>query len=255
MSDFGIGAGVNALVRRVHGRKDRLHAQYMQEREWGRQDTEIQRRVADAQAAGIHPLFALGANVGSGGGAMTLMEEPPPDYGAAVKGAIEGVRGMDERTRAKEYSDAQIAVMKSEAARNDAAAKDYNQSALARAAQLSNQLRSPPDVIAPRGQVGTPGVDGRTGGKIERFGTPLGYLDADKRFADSEEVERRWGDLAQEFYGTGLMLHEGATNIHNKYSDYMDRVLNPSTPIRSMDDWNSFRSRDGAAGTFDYPSP
>lgn len=43
----------------------RQHQDEMIEREHQRQDTSIQRRVADSRAAGIHPLYGLGASVSS----------------------------------------------------------------------------------------------------------------------------------------------------------------------------------------------
>jgi len=97
----------------------------------------------------------------------------------------------EDRDLQSRYTQAQIGVLESEKARNEAQTAE-TLSAIARAAQPS----SPRGVIAPRGQVGTPGVDGPAN-QIERFGTPLGYVDANKRFADSEEVERRWGDVAR----------------------------------------------------------
>ncbi len=64
-----VASGVSALGgigSSGSSRKDRL-------RQWMREDTVIRRRVQDAEAAGIHPLYALGANVTSptiGGGSV-----------------------------------------------------------------------------------------------------------------------------------------------------------------------------------------
>lgn len=56
-----IGAGASLLG----GLLGRSHQEEQLQIERQRQDTSVQRRVADAKAAGIHPMFALGANVSS----------------------------------------------------------------------------------------------------------------------------------------------------------------------------------------------
>lgn len=60
-----LGPLVAAGSSLLGGLLGRSHQEDMIAREHQRQDTSIQRRVADAKAAGIHPMFALGANVSS----------------------------------------------------------------------------------------------------------------------------------------------------------------------------------------------
>lgn len=241
-----IGAGVQGVVTRVHGRKARHFAVRQQEDQQRHDSTLIQRRVADAQAAGIHPLFALGAMPDSGGGGAVDYG----DSGAAAFGEmgrqlanIPAERAAEERqaridTREDAESAARIDVLKSEAKRNDSVTQLNAQSTLARAAQLQNQLRPTP-VIAPRGQVNTPGVDApsKNVGQVERFGTVGGYIDAQKQFADAEEAERRWGDVAQEIFGLMNLI----TDLHGTYVRKVEDVTNPKTPIRSMEDWDRFQ--------------
>jgi len=99
-----------------------------------------------------------------------------------------------------------------------------------------------------------PGVDGPAN-QIERFGTPLGYVDANKRFADSEEVERRWGDVAQELYGTGLFFMSCRQILLRSYNQFMDSVINPPTRIRTMQDWDNFSKKYEDSSTAPYVAP
>lgn len=208
---FGIGAGVQGLVTRVHGRKQRLHAEHMASDERAFQEymdsTTVQRRVADAKAAGIHPLFALGVNPGnfSGGGVVEYGDSGAAAIGEAVGQAADYWINKDSRekaeTRADEMQRAQIDVLKSEARRNDAVSASTLDSIHARATQLSNQFRTPP-VIYPKGQVNPPTA------QIELFRSPLGELKANKQFADAEEAERRYGDIAQEVFGVANLLSD-----------------------------------------------
>ncbi len=84
-SDFGlVGIGADALLNSGGGshRSDRSSRRYEQGR---REDTAIQRRVADAKAAGVHPLYALGANVQASSPMMT-MGSAPKDGTNAIAG-------------------------------------------------------------------------------------------------------------------------------------------------------------------------
>ncbi len=59
-----------------------------------RQDTQIQRTVADARAAGIHPLFALGGATGGGGGTY-------PSTGSNIGNALRSIRAAKNITTGK----------------------------------------------------------------------------------------------------------------------------------------------------------
>lgn len=78
-------------------------------------DESVQRRVADAKAAGIHPLFAMGASVGS---SPTISTGGPPPTGNAMGRAIENMAqtlGVIETNRASARRDeAEAALLDSE---------------------------------------------------------------------------------------------------------------------------------------------
>ena len=82
-------------------------------------DESVQRRVADAKKAGIHPLFALGGSVG----ASPTMHVGGGEGGGPMQSAIEGMArslGVIEQNRASAKRDeAEAALLDSERARID----------------------------------------------------------------------------------------------------------------------------------------
>lgn len=97
---FGIGANRNA----PSGNTVFWQGVGEREKERQRQDNFIQRRVADARAAGLHPLFALGAQgnspvFGAGG---SYGPQSGMDYGAMGYGAGNIMRGLAQILHRKE---------------------------------------------------------------------------------------------------------------------------------------------------------
>lgn len=82
-------SGYNELKRGF----DRITGKTAQRDAWARDDNAIQRQVADARAAGIHPLFALGGATG-GGNTQTY-----PESGSQIGG---GLKYLLERKDRKE---------------------------------------------------------------------------------------------------------------------------------------------------------
>lgn len=234
--DFmGIGGG---LITRVHGRKARKHAEHMQEIANYRADTAIQRRVADAKAAGIHPLFALGANLG-GGDAITL------DYGES--GAAQAVAGLErgfERRAQREAHDegralreAQMRVLQSEANRNDSVTQLNAQSYLGRAAQAANSSQDGGTVIVP------------SGGSIQhqplkvtpvprgaKFRSAWGIdMALDPRFSmdHSQLAQDRWGEPGEWAEGLPLYVRDAAAGVSDSFRSYIDDVVSGRALQRS----------------------
>lgn len=114
--DFGLGDLVSAGVSLFEGDKQRS----LSKKQFKMQmDESIQRRVADAKKAGIHPLFGLGASVGAsptthyGGGDISAAGDA---LGSAVDKAMSASDKKGIQAKNEQVLDSQIR-------RNDAAAK------------------------------------------------------------------------------------------------------------------------------------
>lgn len=190
-------------------------------------DTTIQRRLKDATAAGVHPLFALGASSGAsptisaGGGALSR--------GSGVTDALAGISRRLAEEKLQESSSASIA-NKSRAARDDAEAAFIN----SKTAQLSQEVASrgrdgtnvktfplnEPDVVYGPSEFYAPQVpfSKRTG---VRAGTAPGNVEV--MMPDGRKVELYDPDLGLDEIGQIKYAYERA--IH-KGTDAMVAVRN-----------------------------
>ncbi len=112
-SAAGVGAiisGVGSVIGALGGggsdpgRSSRRHEAAV------REDSAIQRRVADARAAGVHPLYALGANVPTGGSGVFTGGSARKDAGRAIRGVGAAVSGY-ARGRLNDEERARIELM------------------------------------------------------------------------------------------------------------------------------------------------
>lgn len=155
------------------------------------QTHQVQRRVEDAKAAGIHPLAALGMpSTGSFASAIggSSMGDAIADGAAQIGGAIDGARSS---AKAGPLEAAQLRVLQSEAARNEAEAQSLlaatSRSAIAGARRDATNL-----------SIG---------------GVPWDFGPGDPQAALENEV----GEIA-DLYGLGRSL-TGLANQHGKAFD------------------------------------
>lgn len=139
---LGLGAaasGIGSIAGGLLGASSAKKSQKEAKRQFNLQLNEsVQRRVADAKAAGIHPLFALGASVG----ASPTMHAGQSDTGSMVGEAISGAgRAATNYAQAKGLSAVQAAQIRSaeaNATRDEAEA----QLALSRSKRLEQDMTS-----------------------------------------------------------------------------------------------------------------
>ena len=129
--ETGIGLGlkgISSLLGYKSDKKQRDMYQAQMRQSQGQFDAQmdesVQRRVADAKAAGIHPLFAMGASVGA---SPTISAGSPPRGGKAQQ----GLESLAESLGV-------IGINRSEAARNEAEATLMQQEA----AQIRQDMMS-----------------------------------------------------------------------------------------------------------------
>lgn len=118
-----IGGGLLSASGSKKSQKKNIH--------WQREQLQkgIQYRVADAKAAGIHPLYALGANIQSPSPIQTGGDE----LGNAVQDMGQGIAQITNRYQMPSEKAMQVAnvrVLESEAKKNDAMAQFYSSQAM-----------------------------------------------------------------------------------------------------------------------------
>ena len=114
-------------------------------------DTSIQRRVEDAKKAGVHPLFALGANVGS---------SPVSTFGGRERGSLDrAVRSALERQSLQGQNrliDSQVKRNEAEAALFESEAARITQQGASRGRDMVEFVGPPIQASAEPGTVRTP---------------------------------------------------------------------------------------------------
>ncbi len=144
ISAAGVGAiisGVGSLAQGFGGGSSGGPSSNKRREAYHREDTAIQRRVADARAAGVHPLYALGANVQSSGGGFRTLGSSGKDAGRAIKGVGAAISGYARGKTTPEEA-ARIELMGKQGAHYDAlTAKALSD--IARGNQPGLQLAAP----------------------------------------------------------------------------------------------------------------
>lgn len=162
---------------------------------FAREDSAIQRRIADARSAGVHPLFALGGSVQSSpaffmGGGSTAAQSPGGGGGGGIPDAME----VEAHKAAMRESAARAAVYEKQAEREDFALSAERASALARAKQASNSQQ---DVLL----------------------LPPGPPVSQQNFnvgpsANAQRVQDEYGDVVEWIYGAARLLMD--TLVYNQ---------------------------------------
>lgn len=208
----GVVEGVAGLIGRRLNERDNRHAatvEFERQREFAQQG--IGWRVADAQAAGVHPLYALGANVASYSPQQVGSSSNTAAMAQAGRGFGKAADALAETEHTRNIRQMQLEGMAA------SMEKDYSQSAYydalaAKARQDGNQSSSmPSDVVV--GAYQTPG-----GLKLEEH--PL-YKDAVKLSPD-DVVSR-----------DATMSGETAGRRHPSFREFElpngDKILLPAT--------------------------
>lgn len=163
----------------------------------------IRTRVADANAAGIHPLFALGASTSSytpmsvGGNSPASMGSALSDMGQDVSRAVAAGGGAEQRATQGALSKVTIEGLQLD---NDI-----------KRAKLASDLKnlSPPAVGAP----GTGSVP--EANKFEdrpRLMTPGGRHSTNPNTTNAEDYEKRYGEMSDFVHGPQIYLRDELDN-------------------------------------------
>jgi len=154
---------------------------------------QIQFRVADAKAAGISPLAALGANIQPVGSQPLLGDSAL----AGLKNIGDQVAPPESQRLANEETRARIR-----------ATEAQTMETVARSRTIAMGARQPPGSV-----VGTTSRPGRGGGvpgsgpQNPELGLGVfGRLSADPSVADAQAVQDRYGDIAENLHGLGVAL-------------------------------------------------
>lgn len=179
----------------------------------------IQRRVADARKAGVHPLFALGASANISptisAGASNSMGDAVSRAGAQIGDMLASRSGREHQ---KTLQTMQLAQGAADLRRTNAAtALDMAQTQLA----LSEAKRAQVNANASQDGIGVTEVP-HTPKKLK---TPLGTWQTGDA-VPTQAVEDEYGDVVGWTYGTGRVIIDAGNQLRNKAIQGAARAIN-----------------------------
>lgn len=227
LAGAAISAGASlvggAMNRRAQKKANR-QAQYQFDQQM---DYSIQRRVADAKKAGIHPLYALGASPGASPTIMAGQHDSGSaisDAGAAIGSGLaaharnkQEMRAAElERIRLLELNAAQIQAQKASANADNALAMQ-RLSDMKRAEQATNYMRKAPDPNAiPETKLHDPGKKGS-------LTTPYGgTLHQRSKRSWADDWSARYGEPGEWIGGILGLLQDVGSYVGNWQADRVE---------------------------------
>lgn len=186
----------------------------------------VEWRVKDAQAAGIHPLAALGmspislspVSVGDPAGTFSQIGQ---DVGRAAGAAM--TKPQAAQTVALEIARTQLDGLKID---ND----------IKRAELASRVRRAFGPVSTGSPVVPLPGANTARGADVGGQTLPLpgGASFVTSPTATSEEIERQYGDVVQNVYGTGRILYDAGRNLYDAARDDNGSIARADRGVRDF---------------------
>lgn len=206
--------------------------EYQQQKEFAQ--SGIQWKVKDAEKAGVHPLYALGANTVSyqpqsvGGPDFSFLA----DAGQNIGRAIDSTRSNPAKADALALTASQIQL---EGLQLD---NDIKRAQLASAYALARQQSNPglPSVLTTADIMGMPGQG--DGPQVDRLQPPqltTSIREAGIRkgvnpnWSDAQTIQDRYGEFLENFYGIGNMF----ADKHYQRQQHFDKNMRPYFKLES----------------------
>lgn len=210
----GTSKGFAAQQTETQRRQD--YERFLENRKY--QESAVQRTVADAKSAGVHPLFALGGTAGGGAGAPPFgggfipgQSETGSALGRGIQVAGRALAGGVRRYGERGVGAAQLEQVKSQTAVNVALAAKYTSEAK-RAELEALNIRPIPELTSAQ----TWPLGEKPASKLMRRqvvrGSGIGNVVVDPRYPDADWYQQRYGEIADYTYGFPLYLRERYTN-------------------------------------------
>lgn len=213
-----IAKGIGAILNHNATKDANAMAQYNADRNINLQrefaQSGIQWKVADAEAAGIHPLFALGANTHSfspvsvGTTANTAIGDAVSGMGQDITRAVNATRSGEARDTAFTKTVQALGIEKAQLE------NEVLKASLASSVQRLKQQANPP---MPTGRPVPEDKKYEERPKLIYGGVPI---KTDPGSVNAETTEKRYGDIAQEISG-----------IFNMWRDYRATTAGKQFPF------------------------